>query len=387
MIKQKKRILYFMPNDPIGDKAGNTKRCYQLLEYFQNLNDKLEVDFISFNSWKDDSVSKFRELFPDIVLTLIDQQGPKSKNYILYFLIDKLPKLFTQLFTGEYTISRCTPYVNKKFKNAVEGKTYDISLISYAYWGDLQKHVKSTYSINDTHDFVTKQFMVIKKNLPSIIGKLFQEELKILNRYDEIWSYSVEEHFIFEQFLDKKVQLLPISFPIHKLSQDRKFQYEVLYVASDNPHNEESVKWFIHNVLPLLKGVKIYTVGKICRLIPEHPSIIKLGIVENLEDIYSKSKITICPMTSGTGIKIKVLESLSFGLPVVTNRRGVDGLVNKSKNGCLVSNSPIEFASYILRLLEDNFFYQKISQEGQEFFKDNYSKEREFQILNDIFLS
>ncbi len=376
-----------MPEDPIGDKAGNTTRCFQLLEYFQKQNDRLEVEFISFYPWKENAVSKFQEIFPDISLTLINRQGPKSKNYLLYFLIDKLPKLLSRLFTGDHIISRCTPYINQQFKKAVKGKTYDISLISYAYWGDLQKYVDSTYSINDTHDFITKQFMVVNKNVPSIIGRLFQEELKILNRFNEIWSYSVEEHFIFEQFLDKKVQLLPISFPIHQLPQDRDIQYDILYVASDNPHNEKSIKWFLDLVLPLLKDVKIYIVGKICRFVPDHPAIVKLGIVDNLEEYYSKSKITICPMISGTGIKIKVLESLSFGLPVVTNRRGVDGLLNKSNNGCLVSDSPIEFASYIKRLLEDEVFYHKISQEGQEFFRDNYSKDHEVQILNETFLT
>lgn len=374
-----------MPEDPIGDKAGNTTRCFQLLQYFQKNNESLDTEFISFNVWKDDSIKKFHQIFPSIKLTIVRRQGPKTKSYLKYFIIDKLPRIISRLFKGA-TISRCTPYINRHFKKAVRGKKYDISLISYAYWGELLKFIDSSYSINDTHDFVTKQNLVINKYQPKKIGKMFQNELTILREFHEIWSYSVEEHFIFDQFLQNKVRLMPISYPFHQLDADRNIEYDVLYVASDNPHNKESIKWFIENVLPKLENVKITAIGKICKLIPDHPAIQKLGVVEDLSEYYQKSKITICPMISGTGIKIKVLESLSYGLPVVTSRRGVDGLLNKSKNGCLVADDAVSFADYIERLLNDPILYSRLSMEGSEFFQENYSKEHELSLLNNVFL-
>jgi len=373
-----------MPEDPIGDKAGNTTRCFQLLQYFQKNKDLLEVDFISFDNWSKNSFSKFSEFFPDINLKTVKRQWPKKKNYLLYFLIDKLPNLLIKLFTGS-RINRCTPYINRHFKKVVKDNEYDISLISYAYWGKLQSFVNSKYAINDTHDFITRQIMVLNHKNPGKIGELFQEEVDILKQFDEVWSYSVEEHFIFEQFLDKTVQLMPISFPNRKLEENREIKHEVLYVASDNPHNKLSINWFVEHVLPLL-SINITFVGKICQFIPDHPQIIKAGIVENLNEYYQKSKLTICPMVSGTGIKIKVLESLSFGIPVVANRRGVDGLINKSHNGCLVTNDPIKFAEYINSLLNDESLYHKISNEGSSFFEENYSKDQEYKLLDQIFI-
>jgi len=62
-------------------------------------------------------------------------------------------------------------------------------------------------------------------------------------------------------------------------------------------------------------------------------------MVANLVEFYQNVSIVICPMFSGTGVKIKVLEALSYGIPVVTNQRGVDGLLNKSANGCLVTEN------------------------------------------------
>lgn len=111
----------------------------------------------------------------------------------------------------------------------------------------------------------------------------------------------------------------------------------------------------------------------------------KNSFVEDLNSVYQQSKIAICPMLSGTGVKIKVIEALSFGLPVVCNERGVDGLLNKTNNGCLVSNDPDEFANYIKKLLTDEDFYTKISTEATSFFNSYHSLDANYKLLDTVF--
>src|SRR5690606_40083861 len=152
-------------------------------------------------------------------------------------------------------------------------------------------------------------------------------------------------------------KLVPISIAVPPLPSDRAIHPDVLYGASDNAHNEKSMRWLVSEVLPLLDNVAISVVGKICRLLPDHPSLRKLGIVDDLSAHYAGSRITVCPMESGTGIKIKVLESLVHSLPVVTTRRGGDGLYNKANNGSLVADNPAEFTSFIYRLLSESAIY------------------------------
>ena len=91
-------------------------------------------------------------------------------------------------------------------------------------------------------------------------------------------------------------------------------------------------------------------------------------------------------MLSGTGIKIKVLEALSHSLPIVTNRRGVDGLVNKKSNGCIVESTGKGFAKAILRLLKDESFYLEKKKEAETYFLENHIFEREKEVLDNIFL-
>src|SRR3546814_6858906 len=84
----------------------------------------------------------------------------------------------------------------------------------------------------------------------------------------------------------------------------------------------------------------------------------------------------MCPMLGGTGVKVKVVEALSYGLPVVCTRRGVDGLPNKSRNGCLVSDEASQFARNIISLLQDQTLYSEQSRLAAELFSSHFSTER-----------
>ncbi|MGH2623967.1 MAG: glycosyltransferase, partial [Sphingobacterium sp.] len=196
----KKKVVYFLPDNPIGDKAGNTTRCFQLLSYFYKNKEFVHVDFVSFLPWSDASIAQFKALFPAFNLILIPKKGPKKTNYLKYFLVDKLPKLWRSIFGGRSSISLVTPYIEKQLKNQLNNKRYDIALVSYASWASLIQLIDAEYSIIDTHDFITKQFIDREKNdSQHKIGRLFQQEINLLQNFNEVWSYSLEEHYIFEQ--------------------------------------------------------------------------------------------------------------------------------------------------------------------------------------------
>jgi len=59
--------------------------------------------------------------------------------------------------------------------------------------------------------------------------------------------------------------------------------------------------------------------------------IINLGFVEKESNFYKKINILVAPIISGSGTRIKILESLSFGIPVITTEIGAEGL-NFNKN-------------------------------------------------------
>lgn len=378
----KKKLLYFMPDCPTAEKAGNITRCQQVLHYL-NQAKNYEVDFASlkdWGTWTDTNIEKFHKIYPNINLILTNRKIKKPwwKSILFYKLPNALPKLIRGV-----SVDISNPMLNRKFTKIIHAKKYDKIIISYASWGTLIKNIQyKAHLILDTHDFITAQNRMKKRK----IGKYFQSEMDIINLFDEIWTFSPEEKYVFEQFSNRKVVHVPVAFPQQCLQPLKKHLYDIIFVGSNNPHNVRGIQWFLENVLPEIKQYKVHIIGKVCEVIKgEYPNVTKYGMVESLEEFYRNTRISICPMLSGTGIKIKVLESLSYNLPVITNTRGVDGLINKSENGCIVRDNPKEFANAIVELMEDDEKYLLHQKQAHSFFSRNHHLQQEIDFFTKQF--
>ena len=89
-------------------------------------------------------------------------------------------------------------------------------------------------------------------------------------------------------------------------------------------------------------------------------------------------------MFRGTGIKIKVVESMENGLPVVCTERGVDGLPDKTECGCLVAEDEKDFAEYINKLISDEKFYNEVSQKIKNYYNKIFDREKNKDKLKNI---
>ena len=370
-----------MPDNPTVGKAGNLTRSLQLLDFLQkNIQNYEYVEFLSVGDWGEwtkEGIVNFQKKYPGINLHLINRKIGKS-DFIKRLLLYKLPNFIPKLLRGT-SVDITNYFFTKAVKKHFNSGKYDTIIMSYTSWGSLIEDLDyKPYLIIDTHDFMTAQNRK-KKNK---IGRLFQSELNILRKFDEIWTLSIEEKFIYEQFTDCKVVYHPVLFAHRPFLKKEQFNYDIIYVASNNPHNISSINWFLKKVRPLISSYKIHIIGRICKGISEdYPNVIKHGLVDDIDEIYQNAKIAICPMLSGTGVKIKVIEAMSYHLPVVTNTRGVDGLLNKTVNGCLVSDNETGFAHHIKLLMENNEAYEKLRLEASNYINQNHSLELENRLF------
>jgi len=380
------RILFFMPDNPMTGKAGNITRTLQMLRFLHDTTGHNEVDFLSLRAcggwvWTPDAVESFRKEFPNLGLILMDGKANRKTHGIRKWIFHKISnfpsKIRKRMTTG--WIDATNSYIRSQMEKVVNAKRYDMIIVSYATWGKgiIDGLSYKPYLILDSHDFITAQY----RDRGSAIGKVFQAEVDVWRRFDEIWTFSIEEKYIFEQFTKAKVVHIPISFPKKPMKQVKEsHKYDAVYVASDNPHNTKSATWFLESVAPKFSDdFKIHVFGPICNVLRDNKDerFAVHGVVDDLQEVYDNARITICPMLSGTGVKIKVLESLSNNLPVVATTRGVDGLAQKKNNGCLVADDPAAFAEHVERLLKDDVFYEKTRRDAHTFISENHDMEWE----------
>jgi glycosyltransferase involved in cell wall biosynthesis len=376
------KILYFYPENPTIVNQGNNARAFALLQYFKCR--QMEVDYVGIasKSFSEKNIDLIKE--SDVIkngfLLKRDKRISKTLAYLFSYAIPNKLK-------GRIRDLDRTRYGHKaQFSSILKKNNYDFIIISYAYWAELIKNnpnIKKSKIIIDTHDFLTSQFQNQKRFR---LGNYFQKEIELLNLFDKIFVISSDENYLFSQFVNSEVITIPHAItPKFHLKLNTK-KYDLVYVASDNEHNVKSAKWFFEKVYPLLdKFISICVVGKINQHVPDLDNIVKFDFIEDLDQIYSESKVAICPMLTGTGLKIKVVEALSFGLPVVCNPRGIDGLINKTNNGCLVAEDAISFSKHIGQLLTDNNFYEQQRNLSKDYFINYLSVESVYLELDKVF--
>ncbi|QIJ89653.1 putative glycosyltransferase [Mesoflavibacter sp. HG96] len=371
------KVLYFFPGNPLVRSQGNHVRAYTLLQYFKAKNITLDLVAEADKHFTEQDVEALKSQ------KLVNQVHflPKhKKGGLSYFLKVSIPKLFSKI---PKPFDRRQLNQQQAFNKVLQANTYDKIIVSYSCWIPLvldNPYLKGATTIVDTHDFLTSQF---KSRKDFNLGKFFEGEMKLLNSVDQVWAISVEEKYLFEQFIKTPVHLVP-HLTTSKIQSTTK-TIDVLYVASENEHNIVAAQWFFNKVYPLLEtNISITVVGKINKHIKDYPNVNKINYVEDLSATYNASKVVICPMLSGTGLKIKVVEALSFNLPVVCNTRGVDGLINKVDNGCLVTDNATKFAAYITQLINDSSFYEANKQKANLFYEEFLSEKAVYSTLDQI---
>jgi glycosyltransferase involved in cell wall biosynthesis len=389
-----KKVLYFFPDNIGIQNSGNKTRAIHFLKYLASKG--YDVNYVSLKHEKEDMDSEQATI--DYINTnklaskvhLLPRK-PGKKSLITYFFKYKLRDLLYYLFAFPLKSSIPT-FITVKLKDAFETilkeESFDYIIISYVFYADLVGNTKllgKSKLIIDTHDFITGQFKD-KRNFN--LGVTFADEISRLNAFHEIWAISTEEKYIYSQFCKSTVRLVSMMMdkPVTVENLAARKKYHLIYVASNNIHNIKSAAWFFDNVYPLLpKDLDICVIGKINNHIKGDYDIHRVLHAPSLDEYYNNAEVAICPMLSGTGVKVKVVEALSFGLPVVCNESGTDGLPNKTDNGCLVSNNPVEYTELIMQLLNSPQFYHQQSMLAKAFFQKSFETSTVLHVLDQAF--
>ena len=159
---------------------------------------------------------------------------------------------------------------------------------------------------------------------------------------------------------------------------------QIIFVGGFNHYpNISGISWFVKYVFPMIlvnmPEVKLLIIGSNppgdVRSFAGRSIDVLGGISEQaLDSIYQLSRVSIAPLLVGAGVKGKVVEAMGKGIPVVTTSVGAQGF-DLDKCGLHVSDEPVEFMNFILKLLADDVEWRKASDKQYEYVEKNYSKE------------
>ena len=207
-----------------------------------------------------------------------------------------------------------------------------------------------------------------------------------LARYvDLVWACSPEDVAWFQSHNpDTPCALIPNGVDTHRVSYyngPERWKRQTLITVSSLGYspNAVGVLWFYERVWSGLKArypdLKWYIVGKnpppeILDLASDHITV--TGRVPDPLPYLHKASISVCPILTGSGTRLKVLEAMSSGNPVVSTTAGAAGIKAKHGIHLYLADNPETFAQAVSLLLDDGSAHEAIRQRAREFVEMNY---------------
>jgi GT2 family glycosyltransferase len=252
----------------------------------------------------------------------------------------------------------------------------DILQLEYTVMGQYAGRFQQIPSILFEHDVY---FQSIARRVPfmdSIVERItarweylrsLRYELRMLHTPDRIQVCSRENRDYLLSFLPKlsgrvdDAYRAGIDTSLYDFEPDGREPYSLLFLGSfRHLPNVEALAWFVNEVFPLIRAAEpraqLTVVGSDPP--PRHSlrnaeAINLVGFVDDVRTALRRYSVFVCPILSGSGVRVKLLEAFAAGIPVVSTRLGAEGLSTEDGHICALADDPTEFASHTVHLLRN----------------------------------
>lgn len=299
---------------------------------------------------------------------------PNSNVIVLReFRVSLIKKLFNALmlffmfplFTAKFNL-----LILFYLRRLIEKGNYDVVYFDFSQMFLYAKFLRHKNKILMAHDVITQRYSRVGNKLMTKYCSL-TENLVLHTSNAQIFTFSDKDTTLLSSLFG--VQSTPTSF---YLSKDviqafpvKLGEYFVFFAMWKRDDNYEGLDWFLYNVLPhcLEKSFKIIGGGlsqKMQDKIRAYHNIEYLGFVDNPYPIIANAKALISPLFSGAGVKVKVIDALACGTPIIGTDIAFEGISSKYSDFMLQAKDTASFICRINRI--------DISLEARSQFKCNF---------------
>jgi polysaccharide biosynthesis protein PslH len=170
------------------------------------------------------------------------------------------------------------------------------------------------------------------------------------------------------------VAVYPNSIPLIDCAPREEGDLIVFSGTLEYEPNRTAVRYFAERIWPALRAkwpsLQWKLVGRnpeaVQRYVRGDPRIVCTGPIDNAIPHLSAAKVAVVPLLSGSGTRLKIIESWAAGTAVVSTSIGAEGLPARHGQNILLADSPESFASAVTLLLESPMQRRRIGHAGRE---------------------
>lgn len=313
-------------------RSGSHTRMKEMIDFFRASECSVVVYSHSNHAtlpWTYDGEARFKELFPDVELIL--EIRPLVLDWLARgkrLALRLAPRFAKHIL--EFSIASATP----KFK-ALAASSGPM-LVHFADNLPLLNGLALNQTIVDTHDlgFLRRARAAKVQVFAWFVLLKLRAEISSLAASRAVVAISPFEASIFRAFIPGLTVFDIPHFRLarrHLVSRPDAYEFDLLFIGSDYGFNAPGLLKFLRDNANWLGDYKIAVAGQVCNVrdvvsfAQTASNITLLGFVDDLDAVFMRAKLAISPVL-GTGLKIKVLDALFRGTPVLASNQSLEGL-------------------------------------------------------------
>lgn len=394
------RILWLSHLVPYPPKGGVLQRSYHLLNQTSKY---FDVDLIAFNQPNlmapmfesqekglNISKAKLGEFCKSIDIFNIPSGSSGLNKLALAFksLLSKDPYNINWLKSNEYA---------EKIKLALVEKDYDLvhfdTICLYPFLPLIPKNISISL---DHHNIESEMLHRRCANESNPLKKLyFWQEAKRLESYERtfckvagvnITCSELDSERLLKLVPEARTEDIPNGVDIDyftPIQPEKTSEKKIIFIGRLNWYpNTKAVLYLANQIWPLLKAtipdITCDIIGanppsQVLELSKQDPSFKVHGFVDDIIPYMKPNTVYVCPLTDGGGTKLKILDALAMGMPIVADPIACEGINVTNQMNVLFSNTPEQYIENIKRILSDDDLSKQLSLNARELAENEYS--------------
>ena len=373
------RILMVCPQLPYPPYHGSAVRMWNLV---RTLAERNEVDILSLSE---------PSLDPAEVAASVDQLKRCCRTVLTVPRrpVSTTPSLADRTIHVE--MFDC-PELRKTLLDLLDSNSYDViqfdktELGQYALPGPAPVQVLVEHII--FYHAYRRQFLKWSRSLPTVFAdylKLRRYEIDACRRFDGVITMSPVDTRFLRGIMPDHPCIVDIANGVdtdyYRYSPLPTRSKDLLFVGNfDHSPNVDAVKFFIREVFPEVKAAepqgRLLIVGPgPYNTLPEvssDPAILPVGLVEDTRPYMERCAVFVAPILAGSGTRLKVLEAMAAGIPIVSTTVGAEGLEVTSGVHLLLANQAEAFAEKVITLLREPGLGNQLKENARQLVEARY---------------
>lgn len=388
---KKIRLLEIISTVPYPIRAGGTMALFTMLDELRKYID-INIIFIIKDN-RSDAIKNLQCLWPNIRFYILSPK--KSVAYYCQKLGEKFygKGVFKDPGTNGFTnpffkyspnlIENITSIIKQVSPDIIQTEFYPNQDLVYSF----PSNIKKVFVQHEIHYVVNEMWLKAhhswdKAYARAAFNMLKSNEIAAMNAYDAVFTLNeVDKQKLSIDGVTTSIFPSPVG--VRPALQRNLCHYSnklVFIGAGGHSPNVEGLEWFLKNVWEfiLLKypNTKLNVIGNWSQSqIEKYKNISNLYFQGFVDDLGKEldGAISIVPIISGSGIRIKILDSVNYGSPFISTTIGALDMGFEDGRDCYIADSPTEFSSKLLELIADSSLRKRFYENSIKVYDKKYS--------------